>query len=173
MTPPRAARTSVASVCVILAVFLTAGCGGSDGSDGSGGSRGSDGAPAGSSTGSGGPAAAVAAFCAPYVRMRQALEALDYSGDADAIAAEMGPVMRAWAEALPGLERPPGIAEDVWVGLRLLAKRILRLPARPTRRQLDAVEGDLTKDEQRLITGASNWFAANCDLTATGSAAGR
>jgi hypothetical protein len=158
MTTPHALRAPVATAVVVLVLVLVTGCGGSHGA-----------ARAGGSTASAAPAS-VAAFCAPYVEMRQALEALDYSGDADQIAAEMAPIMRTWAEQVPGLERPPGIADDVWVGLRLLAKRILRLPAHPSRRQLDAVEGDLTRDEQRLITEASDWFAGNCDLDATGSA---
>jgi hypothetical protein len=158
MTPLRAFRAPVAAAAVVLALVLVTACDGSHGA-----------APGGGPTAST-PPGSVAAFCAPYVQMRQALEALDYRGDPDRIAAEMAPVMRAWAEQVPDLERPPGIADDVWVGLRLLAKRILRLPLRPSRRQLDAVEGDLTRDEQRLITEASDWFAANCDLGATSSA---
>ena len=160
-------RTAVAVVVVLPAFVLVAGCGDSASPDGS------DGVPrTGGSAASGRPAS-VAEFCAPYVEMRQALDALDYSGDADTIAAELAPIMRTWAEQLPGLQRPPGIEDDVWVGLRLLAKRILRLPARPTRRQLDAVEGNLTEDERRLITDAGNWFEANCDLSDTGSASQR
>lgn len=162
-------RATLAATVATAALLAVSGCGGSEDDRPLGASSPTalptvhvDPSRAAADTGA---PASVGEFCAPYVEMRRTLGRIDYTGDDDAVAAQMAPVMRAWAEQVLSLDRPPGIDDDVWNGLQLLAKRILRLPEEPTRRQLDAVEGDLTRSDQRLITRASDWFAANCVLS--------
>ena len=108
--------------------------------------------------------ASVGEFCAPYVEMRRTLEGIDYTLDDDEIARQMVPVMKEWAAQVPDLERPPGLSDDVWAGLTLLARRIAALPDEPTSQQLDAVEKDLSRADQQLIVAASKWFQDNCVL---------
>lgn len=171
-------RTAGALVLASVALLGVAGCGGSDDDPAAGSS---------SSASSSGPAkvdvdpteaasdtaapASVGEFCAPYVEMRRTLEGIDYTLDDDEIARQMVPVMKEWAEQIPDLERPPGLADDVWDGLQLLARRITALPENPTKEQLDAVQKGMSPADQRLIVAASKWFQRNCVLDAPSSEA--
>lgn len=166
-----AARTAGAVLLTALAGLGLAGCGGTEDDPGA------DASPTAASSGptrvevdpseaasdSAAPAS-VGEFCAPYVEMRRTLEGIDYTLDDDEIARQMVPVMKEWADQVPDLERPPGLSDEVWDGLQLLARRISALPDEPTGKQLDAVDHDLSRADQQLISAASDWFQRNCVL---------
>ncbi len=173
-------RRPAVAAAVLLACLVATGCGGGDepaAGDGSGSpspsattSEGSSDAT-GAAEGSSGPAAAdpeapasVEEFCAPYLTMVAGIEGLDRDSDPDALAAQIGTVLRTWAEQVPDLERPPGISDDVWDGLGVLADRIVALPDPPSMADIDAVESDLPPDQQRSIVAAQRWFRKNCNV---------
>lgn len=108
---------------------------------------------------------AVTALCTPYAAMVEAVEdAAAGTRDREAIAAEIGPVMKEFAAQLPSLERPPGLSQATWQGVQALARRILELPDRPSNAEIEAVEGDLTEQERDALKTAADWLRTNCPL---------
>lgn len=106
---------------------------------------------------------AVAAVCAPYLAMVSAVkDAASRSEDADEVAAEIGPVLKEFAAEVPALDRPDGLPEETWRGVVALAEQIARLPERPTDAEIEAVEGQLSPEEQAALADASSWFQTNC-----------
>ena len=104
-----------------------------------------------------------AAVCDPYLEMVGELEKIDYtSGDENAIAAEMGPIMKAWAEQVPDLDQPESMSDDAWDGLQTLAGRVSDLPDEPTNDQIEAVESDLSREEKKDVDEAGKWFQTTC-----------
>lgn len=108
---------------------------------------------------------AVAAACTPYAAMVDAIDDVETgSADYDAIAAEIGPVMKEFARQLPDLERPPGMSAATWRGVLALAERILALPDQPTNAEIEAVEDELTEQEREAVQVAADWFKRNCSV---------
>jgi hypothetical protein len=109
------------------------------------------------------PPDAVAAVCAPYSAMVEAIqEAAGKSKDADAIAAEIGPVLKEFAAQVPDLEPPPGLPATTWQGVVALAAQIAQLPDQPTDAEIEAVEGQLSQEERAAVQDAFGWFQTNC-----------
>jgi hypothetical protein len=108
---------------------------------------------------------AVAAVCTPYAEMVTAIkDAASGSTDADAVAAEIAPVMKRFAAQVPDLERPSGIAPSTWQAVQALAAHILALPDRPTKAEIEAVEGQLSARERDGVEEAFTWLQTNCGL---------
>jgi hypothetical protein len=108
---------------------------------------------------------AVAAVCTPYAEMVTAVQhAATESTDPDAVAAKIGPVMKKFAAQVPDLQRPPGMPASTWRGVQALAARILKLPARPTNAEIEAVESQLSAEERDAVEAAATWFRTSCGL---------
>lgn len=107
--------------------------------------------------------ARVAAVCTPYSAMAAAVkEAASSSSSPDAVAAEIGPVMKEFAAQLPALQRPPGMSAVTWRGVLALGEHILELPDHPTNEQIEAVEDQLTEQQREAVDDAVDWLRANC-----------
>ncbi len=105
----------------------------------------------------------VAAACAPYVAMVDAIKAAaGTTDDPDEVAAEIGPVLKEFASVVPTLDRPRGIAPGTWRGVVALATEIGKLPDPPTDAEIEAVEGRLSDAEQEAVEDAFSWFQTNC-----------
>lgn len=102
------------------------------------------------------------AVCAPYLEMVAALEDLDYAAGAEALAAEMAPLMKEWAAAVATQDRPPGMSEQMWEGVRSLAARVVALPDAPSLADLERVERDLTDAEREALEAGSRWLRRSC-----------
>lgn len=103
------------------------------------------------------------AACAPYVAMVEAITAAaSTSDDPDEVAAEIGPVLKEFAEVVPTLKRPGGISAETWRGVVALAAEIGKLPDPPTDAQVEAVEGRLSDAEKAAVKEAFGWFQATC-----------
>ena len=108
---------------------------------------------------------AVAAVCTPYSEMVSAIDdAAASSADPDAVAAEIGPVMKEFAAQVPDLQRPPALSATAWRGVGALAERVLELPDEPTYAEIEAVEGKLTEEQRDAVESAFDWFQSSCGL---------
>jgi|GEM_PF-6548503 len=109
--------------------------------------------------------AAVAAVCTPYSEMVSAIDdAAGSSAGPDAIAAEIGPVMKEFAAQVPDLRRPPAMSATAWRGVGALAELVLELPDEPTYAEIEAVEGKLTAGQRDAVKSAFDWFQSSCGL---------
>lgn len=164
-------RSPVPAVLVLLVLLggLVGGC--------AAGSDAGDGAPSESTTtASEEPAAspteeastlapAVAAVCTPFSTMVTAIkDAAMRHADPDKVASAIAPVMKEFAALVPDLERPPGMPLSTWRGIGALAERILALPDRPSYRQIEAVERQLTAEQRGAVEAAVDWFKTRCEL---------
>lgn len=104
-------------------------------------------------------------MCTAYAEMIDGVDAIDGDQELDALAVEMADVMRAWAEEVPGLDRPRGMSRATWRGLGTLAERIRALPEEPTMAQLEDVEKGLGRDEKAAVADASSWFQETCAIS--------
>lgn len=105
----------------------------------------------------------IAAACTPYTTMVTAIkDAASTSTDPDATAAQIGPVLKEFAAQVPALEPPPGLPAETWQGVVALAEQITKLPARPTDAEIEAVQDQLSEQEQGAIEDAFSWFQTNC-----------
>lgn len=108
---------------------------------------------------------AVAAVCGPYVELVRAIKNAAFSGAGpEEIAAAIAPRLKEFAARVPGLDRPPGISTATWRGVEALADRILSLPGRPTRAELEAVEEELSDQERDAFRDGAAWLREHCPL---------
>lgn len=103
--------------------------------------------------------------CEPFREMVTALEEIDYrNADPDEIVDAIAPVMKAWAEEMPHLERPPGMEAETWKVLEVLSARVRALPDDPSLDDLEAVERGLTPVQSKEIDAAAAWYEEHCGL---------
>lgn len=105
----------------------------------------------------------VAEVCAPYAVMVAAIQdAAMHATGAEDIAAAIAPVMKRFAHQVGALEKPPGMDPETWAGVVALAQRIQRLPAHPSKADIDAVERELSPDQREAVEAAADWFRSTC-----------
>jgi hypothetical protein len=103
-----------------------------------------------------------APVCEPYLEMVTSLGQLDFSAKPDAVAAEMGPIMKEWAATVADAEQPPSMDDRAWDGLQTLTDRISDLPDEPTQADIEGVEDDLSDADEDNVDAAGQWFESTC-----------
>lgn len=188
LSPAPRALASHVSVLLLVVVALAGGCsaGGADepgGSDRAGESTITatadevSGGPTGATDGttdarsegvspSSDAAATVPEFCASYTTLVAAIrEAASAAGDRADVVADLAAVLKEFAGRVPDTVPPAGLPTESWLAVVALAEEITRLPDRPTKAELDAVEDRLSGQERAAVEDAFHWFQEECAAT--------